>query len=113
MLRRISRERASAAAAAAAADPEATRRQHSTISRSRCPIRDGWSIAGCDDYGFEAAEAWARFDNSPAPLTLRVNRLRTTRDALTAALRSRRAYSVEAGRVRAGRAHRDARATRC
>ncbi len=27
-------------------------------------------------YGFEAAEAWARFNNAPAPLTLRVNRLR-------------------------------------
>jgi 16S rRNA (cytosine967-C5)-methyltransferase len=32
------------------------------------------------------AEAWARFDNSPAPLTLRVNTLRATRDALADAL---------------------------
>jgi 16S rRNA (cytosine967-C5)-methyltransferase len=37
-------------------------------------------------HGFESAEAWARFDNSPAPLTLRANTLRTTRDALAAAL---------------------------
>lgn len=33
-------------------------------------------------YGAEAAAAWARFDNAPAPLTLRVNTLRTSRDAL-------------------------------
>jgi len=35
-----------------------------------------------DRYGFEAAEAWCRFDNEPAPLTLRANRLKTTRDDL-------------------------------
>jgi 16S rRNA (cytosine967-C5)-methyltransferase len=35
-----------------------------------------------DRYGFEAAEAWSRFDNSPAPLTLRVNRLRTSPESL-------------------------------
>ncbi len=33
-------------------------------------------------YGLEAATAWARFDNEPAPLTLRVNALRVTRDGL-------------------------------
>ncbi|HEX9365960.1 MAG TPA: 16S rRNA (cytosine(967)-C(5))-methyltransferase RsmB [Vicinamibacterales bacterium] len=37
-------------------------------------------------YGFDAAEAWERFDNVPAPLTLRANTLRTTRDALAQAL---------------------------
>ena len=36
--------------------------------------------------GFDAAEAWARFDNSPAPVTLRVNTLKTTREALVTAL---------------------------
>jgi 16S rRNA (cytosine967-C5)-methyltransferase len=36
--------------------------------------------------GFDAAEAWARFDNAPAPLTLRVNTLKTTLDALVEAL---------------------------
>ncbi len=41
-------------------------------------------------YGFEAAEAWCRFDNEPAPLTLRANRLRIARDELAQAL-SRRA----------------------
>ena len=33
-------------------------------------------------HGFDAAVAWARFDNSAAALTLRANTLRITRDAL-------------------------------
>ena len=33
-------------------------------------------------HGFEAAEAWARFDNAPAALTLRANRLQVTREDL-------------------------------
>ena len=37
-------------------------------------------------YGFEAAEAWCRFDNDPAPLSLRANRLRIARDDLARAL---------------------------
>jgi 16S rRNA (cytosine967-C5)-methyltransferase len=40
-------------------------------------------------YGFEAAEAWAQFNNAPAPLTLRVNTLKTTREDLVKALASR------------------------
>ena len=39
-----------------------------------------------DRHGFEAAEAWCRFDNAPAPLTLRANRLRVTRESLAEAL---------------------------
>jgi 16S rRNA (cytosine967-C5)-methyltransferase len=38
-------------------------------------------------YGFEAAEAWCQFDNEPAPLSLRANRLRIARDDLGQALR--------------------------
>ncbi len=37
-------------------------------------------------YGFEAAEAWAQFDNAPAALTLRVNTLRASRDDVAARL---------------------------
>jgi 16S rRNA (cytosine967-C5)-methyltransferase len=33
-------------------------------------------------YGFEAAEAWCRFNNAAAPLTLRANRLRVSREVL-------------------------------
>ena len=40
-----------------------------------------------DRYGFEAAEAWERFNNTPAALTLRANRLKTTREDLSGALR--------------------------
>jgi 16S rRNA (cytosine967-C5)-methyltransferase len=35
-----------------------------------------------DRYGFEAAERWEIFNNAPAPLTLRANALRITREAL-------------------------------
>ena len=39
-----------------------------------------------DRYGFDAAEAWADFDNTTPSLTLRANRLRTTREELAASL---------------------------
>lgn len=39
-----------------------------------------------DRHGFQAAEAWARFNNSPASLALRANTLKTTRDELRDAL---------------------------
>lgn len=48
-----------------------------------------WLVARwLDRHGFEAAEAWCRFDNAPAPLTLRANRVRTTREALAERLRA-------------------------
>ena len=40
-----------------------------------------------DRYGFEAAERWAAFDNAAAALTLRVNTLQTSRDALSERLK--------------------------
>ena len=39
-----------------------------------------------DRYGFERTETWVQFNDEPAPLTLSVNRLRTTRDAVRKAL---------------------------
>jgi 16S rRNA (cytosine967-C5)-methyltransferase len=39
-----------------------------------------------DRYGFEAAAAWEAFDNVPAPLTLRANNLKTSRQDLATAL---------------------------
>jgi 16S rRNA (cytosine967-C5)-methyltransferase len=39
-----------------------------------------------DRYGFDSAEAWCRFDNDPAPLTLRANRLRISREELAGVL---------------------------
>jgi 16S rRNA (cytosine967-C5)-methyltransferase len=41
-----------------------------------------------DRMGFDAAERWSRFNNQPAPLTLRVNRLKATPEALIARLAS-------------------------
>jgi 16S rRNA (cytosine967-C5)-methyltransferase len=41
-----------------------------------------------DRYGIDAATAWAEFDNSPAPLTLRANTLKTSRDDLASTLRA-------------------------
>ena len=39
-----------------------------------------WLVARwMDAHGFAATERWARFNNDPAPLTLRANTLRTTR----------------------------------
>jgi 16S rRNA (cytosine967-C5)-methyltransferase len=52
-----------------------------TLSHPRWLI-DRWVAR----YGVEATEAWARFDNSNAPLTLRANTLRTTRETLMARL---------------------------
>jgi len=39
-----------------------------------------------DRMGFDATEAWLQFNNRPAPLTLRVNRLKTTPEPLVARL---------------------------
>ena len=55
-------------------------------------------------YGFDAAEAWCRFDNSPAPLTLRANPLRSSRaqvadDLLTHGIRTRPARFAPDGLV--------------
>jgi 16S rRNA (cytosine967-C5)-methyltransferase len=41
-----------------------------------------------DRFGFDATERWLQFDNSAAPLTLRVNRLKLSREALVERLRA-------------------------
>lgn len=46
-----------------------------------------WLVARwLDRYGFEAAERWVRFNNETPHLTMRVNRLRATREEAMAAL---------------------------
>ena len=46
-----------------------------------------WLVARwLDRYGFDATERWVRFNNETPALTLRVNRLRATRDEAAAAL---------------------------
>ena len=52
-------------------------------------------------HGFENASQWARFNNGPAPLTLRVNTLQVTADALIADLDAA-GVTVERGRFASG-----------
>ena len=87
VLRRIDRQKSSLPLpprADADADPEARLDYLSvTLSHPR------WLVARwVERHGFEAAEAWARFDNEPAALTLRVNTLRTSAAALVHELES-------------------------
>ena len=57
-----------------------------------------WLIARwASRYGLDPAKAWANFNNSPAPLTLRANRLKTSPEALTASL-AREGVDAVAGR---------------
>ena len=80
ILRRISRERHDLPLPLR---PAGTSYLTTTLSHPRWLV-DRW----LGRYGFEATEAWALFDNSPAALTLRANTLRTSREALARALTS-------------------------
>jgi 16S rRNA (cytosine967-C5)-methyltransferase len=77
LLRRVSRERA----ALPLPEQPAIDFLSITLSHPRW-LAERWLAR----HGLEDAAAWARFDNAAAPLTLRANTLRTTRDALIAAL---------------------------
>lgn len=84
VLRRIGRERERLPLPArpAAQDREATIAYLSiTCSHPRWLV-ERW----LDREGFDQAEAWVRFDNSAAPLTLRANTLMVARDELAARL---------------------------
>jgi 16S rRNA (cytosine967-C5)-methyltransferase len=50
-----------------------------------------------DRYGFEATEAWLQFNNRPAPLTIRTNRLKTSGNSLVESL-AVHGIQVEPGR---------------
>ena len=57
-----------------------------------------WLVARwLDRHGFEAADRWVRFNNTPAPPTLRANALRTSTAELQAALGAR-GVTLAAGR---------------
>src|SRR5690349_14787684 len=63
--------------------PEGTPLPYLEVSLSHPAwLADRW----LDRYGFEGAEAWEQFNNVPAPLTLRVNGLKTDRESLVQAL---------------------------
>ena len=73
LLRRVSRERSHLPL------PEQPPLDHIAITLSHPRwLAERWMAR----HGADAATAWARFDNAPAPLTLRANLLKTTRDQL-------------------------------
>jgi 16S rRNA (cytosine967-C5)-methyltransferase len=88
VLRRISRERSRLPLPPRPADPSADR-AGALAYLSATLSHPEWLVSRwLDRYGFDATESWARFDNDPAALTLRVNTLRTSRDVLVRALES-------------------------
>jgi 16S rRNA (cytosine967-C5)-methyltransferase len=86
VLRRLSSERERLPLPPRPAEPSGDR--DATIAYLATTLsHPAWLITRwLDRHGFEAAEAWARFDNAPAALSLRTNTLATTRDELAAAL---------------------------
>jgi 16S rRNA (cytosine967-C5)-methyltransferase len=86
VLRRISRERARLPLPPRPLDDGRDRRG-SLDYLSTTLSHPEWLVARwLERYGLDNAEAWARFDNEPAALTVRANTLKTSRDALAAAL---------------------------
>jgi 16S rRNA (cytosine967-C5)-methyltransferase len=85
VLRRISRERTALPLPARPAD--ASDRSAAIAYLSTTLSHPEWLVTRWfDRHGLDAAEAWARFNNAPAALALRANRLRTTRHELADAL---------------------------
>jgi 16S rRNA (cytosine967-C5)-methyltransferase len=83
ILRRVSRERSKLPLPRR----DASSRSGALAYLSTTLSHPEWLVARwLDRYGFEATEEWCRFNNAPAALTLRANRLKTTREALAAAL---------------------------
>ncbi len=80
VLRRISRERAHLPLPPR---PSISSRSEALAYLSTTLSHPEWLVGRwLDRHRFEAAEAWAIFDNNPATLTLRANTLRISRDAL-------------------------------
>src|SRR5580765_3718983 len=85
VLRSISRARSALPLPARPADPSDRAAALDYLSTTLSHPR--WLVARWyDRMGFDITEAWLQFNNRPAPLTLRVNRLRTTPEALVARL---------------------------
>jgi 16S rRNA (cytosine967-C5)-methyltransferase len=85
LLRRVSRERDRLPLPSRPSAPRAREAWLTFLSATLSHplwLVDRWS----ERYGYEATESWARFNNAPAPLTLRANTLRTSREDLQAAL---------------------------
>ena len=101
ILRRVSRERKDLPLPQRPDDPgdreAALMHLATTLSHPR------WLVARwLDRVGFEAAERWARFNNAPAPLTVRVNPLRAAREHVAAQLADHGVETVPTSRARNG-----------
>ncbi|HXG55361.1 MAG TPA: 16S rRNA (cytosine(967)-C(5))-methyltransferase RsmB [Vicinamibacterales bacterium] len=87
VLRRVSRERERLPLPGPPQDP--ADREAAIAYLSTTLSHPPWLVERwLDRYGFENTQAWARFNNAPAPLTLRVNRLKVAPAELIAALAS-------------------------
>jgi 16S rRNA (cytosine967-C5)-methyltransferase len=87
VLRSISRARSALPLPARPADPSDRAAALDYLSTTLSHPR--WLAARWyDRMGFDVTEAWLQFNNRPAPLMLRVNRLKTTPEALVARLRA-------------------------
>jgi 16S rRNA (cytosine967-C5)-methyltransferase len=87
VLRSISRSRGALPLPVRPADP--SNRQAALDYLSTTLSHPRWLAARWyDRIGFDATDTWLQFNNRPAPLTLRVNRLKTTPEALVARLAS-------------------------
>ena len=96
VLRTISRRRGSLPLPPRPADP--TDREAAFAYLSITLSHPGWlAERWYDRLGFDTAEAWMHFNNQPAPVTLRANRIRGSRDALAERL------ATSTVRVRPGR----------
>lgn len=101
LLRRVTRERQTLPLPPRPADP--TDRAGALAYLAITLSHPEWLVTRwLDRYGFEATETWARFNNAPAPLSLRTNTLKTTRVELVEALRQAGIDTEPAGRAREG-----------
>ena len=84
VLRSISRARAALPLPRRPADPTAAADRTAAIDYLAVTLSHPRWLAErwLDRLGFDATERWLRFNNAPAPLTLRANRRRVTREAL-------------------------------
>jgi 16S rRNA (cytosine967-C5)-methyltransferase len=101
ILRRISRERDRLPFPARPEDPSAVEAAVSYLSVT-CSHPDWLVRRWLTRYGFDATEAWVQFNNAPAPLTVRANRLRATREAVAARLAAEGVTTVPASHAAAG-----------
>jgi 16S rRNA (cytosine967-C5)-methyltransferase len=79
VLRRVSREREQLPLPQRPANPQDREAALAYLTITLSHPR--WLVARwLDRYGFDAAERWARFNNAPAPLVLRVNTVKASRE---------------------------------